>query len=242
MPDDGRARSGASRGRGAAPRPNRTSSSSGRWLTSTTSGSATTASCSASAQAERERIAREWLPVVDNLERSLEFAKADDDPLVVGVRAVLEQAVGVLARLGFPRFDDTGRAFDPSRHEAVGAVPSDGRPGDDRGHRPRRLRQTRTGCCGRRAWSSPSARSGRPDGRPRRLLRRARRVARRDRRRDPARLPEAGEDVPPRRQQGPGRRRSLQGDLRGVRRAVGSRDARRATTPSGTTSAGCPRA
>lgn len=80
-------------------------------------------------EAERERIAREWLPVVDNLERSLDFAKADDDPLVVGVRAVLEQAVGVLARLGFPRFDDTGRRFDPSRHEAVSAVPSDDAPG-----------------------------------------------------------------------------------------------------------------
>jgi molecular chaperone GrpE len=80
-------------------------------------------------ESERELIAREWLPVVDNLERSLEFAKADDDPLVAGVRAVLEQAVGVLARLGFPRFDDTGARFDASRHEALGAVPSQYEPG-----------------------------------------------------------------------------------------------------------------
>jgi molecular chaperone GrpE len=80
-------------------------------------------------EVERERIAREWLPVVDNLERSLEFAEVDDDPLVVGVRSVVEQAIGVLARLGFPRFDDTGERFDPSRHEAVGAVPSDNPPG-----------------------------------------------------------------------------------------------------------------
>jgi molecular chaperone GrpE len=80
-------------------------------------------------EAERGRIARAWLPVVDDLERSLEFAKADDDPLVAGVRAVLEQAVGVLARLGFPRFEDTGELFDPTRHEAVGAVPSGDAPG-----------------------------------------------------------------------------------------------------------------
>jgi molecular chaperone GrpE len=79
--------------------------------------------------AERERVAREWLPVVDNLERSLEFAKADDDPMVAGVRAVLEQAVSVLARIGFPRFDDIGEVFDPARHEALSAVPSDETPG-----------------------------------------------------------------------------------------------------------------
>ena len=44
------------------------------------------------------------------------------------------------------------------------------------------------------------------------------------RRRDPARLPQAGPHLPPGRQQGPGRRGAVQGDLRGVRRAVRSRD------------------
>ena len=33
-----------------------------------------------------------------------------------------EQALSVLAELGFPRRDDTGRAFDPALHEAVSAV------------------------------------------------------------------------------------------------------------------------
>ena len=40
-----------------------------------------------------------------------------------GIRAVRDQAVEVLARLGFPRHDETGVPFDPFRHEAVGVVP-----------------------------------------------------------------------------------------------------------------------
>ena len=67
--------------------------------------------------------------MVDNLERALEHAGPDDDALVDGVRAVRDQAVAILARLGFPRYDDVGRPFDPARHEAVGAIPSDAPPG-----------------------------------------------------------------------------------------------------------------
>lgn len=75
--------------------------------------------------AERARVASQWLPVVDNLERALEHANAHPDALIEGVRAVWEQAVGVLRRLGFPRFDGLGEQFDPSRHEAVRAVEND---------------------------------------------------------------------------------------------------------------------
>jgi molecular chaperone GrpE len=71
--------------------------------------------------AERARVATEWLPVVDNLERALEHA-GDGDPVVDGVRAVRDQAVAVLAGLGFPRHAETGVPFDPYRHEAVGVI------------------------------------------------------------------------------------------------------------------------
>jgi molecular chaperone GrpE len=71
---------------------------------------------------ERERVLSAWLPVLDNLELALAHA-AEDNPLVEGLRAVREQAVAVLERLGYPRFDDLGEPFDPSRHEAVTAVP-----------------------------------------------------------------------------------------------------------------------
>ena len=74
-------------------------------------------------------MAREWLSVVDNLERALEHAGADPGALLDGVRAVHEQAVAILARLGYPRYDDVGRPFDPGRDEAVGATPSDAPPG-----------------------------------------------------------------------------------------------------------------
>jgi molecular chaperone GrpE len=65
------------------------------------------------------RISRQWLPVVDNLERALEHAAADPPTIVEGIQAVRQQALGVLASLGFPRTDDTGATFDPARHEAV---------------------------------------------------------------------------------------------------------------------------
>jgi molecular chaperone GrpE len=76
-------------------------------------------------QEERARIVAQWLPVVDDLERALEYADTNADPLTVGLRAVYEQALSVLERMGFPRFDDVGEPFDPSRHEAVGAIAAD---------------------------------------------------------------------------------------------------------------------
>jgi molecular chaperone GrpE len=70
----------------------------------------------------RTQVARQWLPVVDNLERALEHAAADPRTIVEGIQAVRQQALGVLASLGFPRRDDTGATFDPARHEAVAAA------------------------------------------------------------------------------------------------------------------------
>jgi len=70
----------------------------------------------------RAQVARQWLPVVDNLERALEHAAADPRTIVQGIQAVRQQALGVLASLGFPRRDDTGATFDPARHEAVAAT------------------------------------------------------------------------------------------------------------------------
>ena len=67
----------------------------------------------------RAQVARQWLPVVDNLERALEHAAADPRTIVDGIAAVRQQALGVLTSLGFPRRDDTGATFDPARHEAV---------------------------------------------------------------------------------------------------------------------------
>jgi molecular chaperone GrpE len=71
---------------------------------------------------ERAGVAARLVPIVDNLERALAHIDGDPDALGEGVRAVHAQAVGVLEALGFPRFEDVGRPFDPQRHEAVSTV------------------------------------------------------------------------------------------------------------------------
>ena len=78
---------------------------------------------------ERAAVAAQWLPIVDDLERALDHANVENAPLLEGVRAVHAQAVALLARLGFPRFDDVGKPFDPHRHEAVSVVDDETAPG-----------------------------------------------------------------------------------------------------------------
>ncbi|NUQ99400.1 MAG: nucleotide exchange factor GrpE [Streptomyces sp.] len=76
--------------------------------------------------AERARTAAAFLQVIDNLELALSHAAADPGAIVEGVRAVRDQAVDVLERLGYPRDAETGVAFDPTRHEVVGVVQDPG--------------------------------------------------------------------------------------------------------------------
>jgi molecular chaperone GrpE len=72
---------------------------------------------------ERATVAARWLPVLDNLELALQHAAADPASIVSGVEAVHEQALRILADLGFPRRSDVNEPFDPSRHEAVAMMP-----------------------------------------------------------------------------------------------------------------------
>lgn len=74
--------------------------------------------------AERRRVTAAWLPIVDNLELALAHAE-EDSPIVSGVRAIRDQAVGLLSALGFARDEEVGIPFDPARHEAVAVVPGD---------------------------------------------------------------------------------------------------------------------
>jgi molecular chaperone GrpE len=71
---------------------------------------------------ERARAAELWLPVIDNLDLALDHADSDPVALVEGIRAVRDQALDILSRLGFPRQEDLGERFDPARHEAVGTL------------------------------------------------------------------------------------------------------------------------
>ncbi|HEY1640561.1 MAG TPA: nucleotide exchange factor GrpE [Streptosporangiaceae bacterium] len=65
------------------------------------------------------QVAAQWLPVVDNLDRALAHAGSDPDALTEGIGAVRDQALAILAALGYPRRHDAGKPFDPARHEAV---------------------------------------------------------------------------------------------------------------------------
>jgi molecular chaperone GrpE len=76
----------------------------------------------------RARVARLWLPVVDNLELALQHSAADPGAIVEGIKAVREQTLGVLAQLGFPRRDDLGASFDPAQHEAIASRADTGAP------------------------------------------------------------------------------------------------------------------
>jgi molecular chaperone GrpE len=74
------------------------------------------------------KLAKELLPAIDNLERAIvEIAIAtgetDQDPLLGGVRLVLSELTGALARVGVESFSPAGETFDPSLHEAIATVP-----------------------------------------------------------------------------------------------------------------------
>ena len=66
----------------------------------------------------RAGLIRELLPVVDNLERALATAPADD-PMAEGVRLVLMDLHGVLSRAGVEPIEPKGETFDPNVHEAL---------------------------------------------------------------------------------------------------------------------------
>ena len=106
-------------------------------------------------------LARELLPVVDNLRRAIvasEQTSSQGASLIDGVRATERLLMGVLQRVGVQRVDALGAPFDPSRHEAmmevddpsnapgaVADVMEDGYVIHDRLLRPARVSVTRRG-------------------------------------------------------------------------------------------------
>ena len=71
-------------------------------------------------------LARELLPVVDNLERALATAGEADEGFAQGVRLVHAELVGALERSGIAAFEPAGERFDPQVHEAISTRPADG--------------------------------------------------------------------------------------------------------------------
>jgi molecular chaperone GrpE len=65
-----------------------------------------------------DRVTREWLEVVDAVERALR--QRPEGPLREGLEAVLDQMEMVLRRRGVRRVGEPGERFDPTRHDAIG--------------------------------------------------------------------------------------------------------------------------
>ena len=69
----------------------------------------------------RAGIIREFLPVIDNLERALKVVPKDlkGNDYVKGIQGVVRQFEKALASVGVERIKTVGELFDPSIHEAV---------------------------------------------------------------------------------------------------------------------------
>jgi molecular chaperone GrpE len=76
------------------------------------------------------RLARELLPSLDNLDRALAAAEAEETDaehhLTKGIRLVQQELLGALTRVGIEQFSPEGETFDPHQHEAVAQAPVPG--------------------------------------------------------------------------------------------------------------------
>lgn len=72
------------------------------------------------------RLARELLPALDNLERALAAAEAQDDDFTRGVRLVQGELAAALRRAGVEAYTPKGEPFDPTVHEAMAQQPVEG--------------------------------------------------------------------------------------------------------------------
>jgi molecular chaperone GrpE len=76
------------------------------------------------------RLARELLPSLDNLDRALAHAEAEEGDeehhLTKGIRLVQQELLAALTRVGIEPYSPEGEPFDPHHHEAVAQQPVDG--------------------------------------------------------------------------------------------------------------------
>jgi molecular chaperone GrpE len=68
-----------------------------------------------------EELLKEWLPVVDNIERALHHARQNRAPAAVvdGWALILKQCQEVLGRAGVTAIESLGQPFNPEWHQAI---------------------------------------------------------------------------------------------------------------------------
>src|SRR5258705_519469 len=76
------------------------------------------------------RVAAELLPALDDFERALAHAEAEESDsehhLTAGIRLVQQKMIDALRRAGIEPYSPKGEPFDPHLHEAVAQQPADG--------------------------------------------------------------------------------------------------------------------
>ena len=75
-------------------------------------------------------VLQEVLPVLDNLDRALEFEHNSDGGLQDGVQMVRKQLQDLLEHQGVTPIPAMGHPFDPNVHEALAHIPSEEIPAD----------------------------------------------------------------------------------------------------------------
>jgi molecular chaperone GrpE len=77
-----------------------------------------------------ESLLKALLPIVDNLERTIDHGKKmnENGPLLRGVEITLRQLFGILEKFGVKPVAAMGETFDPEKHEAVSMAESDQEP------------------------------------------------------------------------------------------------------------------
>mgnify|MGYP005832680801 CR=1 FL=1 len=74
-----------------------------------------------------EEIAREFLEVLDNLERALNKGKDEPASILGGVELTKKLMEQIFRKFGVEPIEVIGKSFDPNYHEAVAQIPSPGK-------------------------------------------------------------------------------------------------------------------
>lgn len=79
-----------------------------------------------------EALVRDLVPVLDNLDRALDAARAGGQTgsVIEGVELIQRELLRVLEKAGVTRYAALGQRFDPTRHEAVARQVSVTQPPD----------------------------------------------------------------------------------------------------------------
>ncbi|WP_246212488.1 nucleotide exchange factor GrpE [Enterobacteriaceae endosymbiont of Donacia provostii] len=76
-----------------------------------------------------EKFIYELLPVIDNLERSLELKQYKKDSFIIsiieGIKLTLKSLLTLIKKFGVTSINDINLPFDPSKHQAMSIIESD---------------------------------------------------------------------------------------------------------------------